>query len=148
MHRCCAVLFDIRHRLFLDRGNHDLNALRFCGVKHEKGELTVSCYEAELLWLRRTHQVNVASTSYQFASYLITPRCDDSINLTSNSTSSPSADSVFSFSIACDVFSFDANSTLKAWCSLEMRSFEKPRRCRPTLLSMKACVSRSALVIE
>jgi hypothetical protein len=46
--------------------------------------------------------------------YLMIPRCDDSINFTSNSTSSPCAPSARSFSTACEVLSFDASNTLNA----------------------------------
>src|SRR5262249_39504990 len=45
---------------------------------------------------------------FGLASYLITPRSDDSINRISISTSSPRSDSDLSFSRACEVFILEA----------------------------------------
>src|SRR5271165_161008 len=141
------MLLNVGRRLFLDRRHNDFQSLRAGSVQHEERKPPVAGDQSEFLrhWL---HNPDFASNQAPVASYLITPRCDVSMNRTSISTSSPSPPSSRNFSSACEVFSLEASSRRNAWCSSLIRSGEKPRRCKPTLFNMKACVSRSALVIE
>src|SRR5580700_3864411 len=141
-------MFNLGRGLFFDGRYHNLQRLGTCSVQHEQRKAAVTRDETDALWGWVVHSADVASNQLPFASYLITPRCDVSMKRSSSSTSSPKSTSERSFSRACEVFNFDASNTLYAWCSFLIRSGVKLRRCSPTLFSMKACVSRSALVIE
>src|SRR5271166_1613987 len=112
MHRSSAVLLDLRRSLFFDSRNHNRHTLRLRCIEYEKRKLAIPCYKSEARWIRSSHTRDVASYQLPVTSYLITPRCDVSMNRTSSSTSSPSSPSARNFSSACDVFSFDARSTL------------------------------------
>src|SRR5208282_4043272 len=99
MHGGSAVRFNLGSSLFANRRHDHLKPLRPRRVQHQKRKLPIASDEAEFL-----------STTH----YLITPRSDASMNPISIATSSPRSASDFSFSIACEVFSFEASSTLYA----------------------------------
>src|ERR1700754_599816 len=67
------------------------------------------------------------------APYLITPRCDRSMNPITSSTSASAGTSARIFSIACVVFSFVLFSRRNVLCSASTVSASNPRRSRPIL---------------
>ena len=82
------------------------------GVENEQGKRSVPGNQSQALRICVFHTADVASNQSLVASYLITPRCDVSMNRIKDSISSPCSPSERSFSSACEVFSFDASSTL------------------------------------
>ena len=125
VHRGGAVGLDFREGLFLDGGNHHVEALSPGRIEHQKGEAAVAGDQAESFsWGGHRGQckrVRVALRRQPEARpgcprscrrYLITPRSEASINRISISTSFPASASAFSFSSACEVLSLEASRTL------------------------------------
>src|SRR5208337_2264022 len=99
VHRSRAALLDLREGFFLDGGNYDVHPLRAGSIEHQQWEFPIACDQSDFRWSVR-HVV-------PYCCYLMMPRCDVSMNRSSNSTSSPCSPSERSFSTACEVFSLE-----------------------------------------